>query len=113
MTPEIADSQRDDLTGLPDAHSAYAMLARWQADYAARGHVAPIHAMLLGLGRFDTVNLAYGEATGDVLVKRSAWRLHFAEDDLVRNDAGRADWWWLSLIAALSPVQFRTLAMAG
>ncbi|MCB2089547.1 MAG: EAL domain-containing protein [Sphingomonadaceae bacterium] len=82
MTPEIADSQRDDLTGLPDAHSAYAMLARWQADYAARGHVAPIHAMLLGLGRFDTVNLAYGEATGDgALVEVARRILHFAEDE--------------------------------
>ncbi|MCP5397636.1 MAG: EAL domain-containing protein [Sphingomonadaceae bacterium] len=88
MIPEIADSQRDDLTGLPDAASAYATLARWQADYAARGHTAPIHAMLLGLGRFDTVNLAYGEATGDgALVEVARRILHFAEDEFESGTA--------------------------
>jgi EAL domain-containing protein (putative c-di-GMP-specific phosphodiesterase class I)/GGDEF domain-containing protein len=77
-----ASGARDDLTGLLGTDTAHAMLARWQAEYAARGAVAPIHAMLLGLGRFETVNLAYGEAAGDgALVEVAKRILHFAEDE--------------------------------
>lgn len=81
--PDIhADKARDRLTGLPGPADARAVLAGWQADYAARGHVAPVQAMLLGLGRFDTVNLAYGEAAGDGALAEVARRiLHFAEDE--------------------------------
>lgn len=77
-----ANGARDDLTGLSGAATARATLARWQADYSARGAVAPVHAMLLGLGRFETVNLAYGEAAGDgALVEVAKRILHFAEDE--------------------------------
>ncbi|MFV0646055.1 MAG: GGDEF domain-containing phosphodiesterase [Sphingomonadaceae bacterium] len=79
---EHGTALRDDLTGLPVASVARATLDKWQSDYAARGHIAPIHAMLVGLGRFEAVNLAYGEAAGDgALVEIARRILHFAEDE--------------------------------
>ena len=80
---------RDDLTGLPGADAARAMLAAWQ--HRPEGEVpmrpAPIHAMMLGLGRFDTVNLAYGEAAGDGALVEVARRIaHFASDEFEEGD---------------------------
>ncbi|ANY20439.1 Phytochrome-like protein cph2 [Tsuneonella dongtanensis] len=43
--------------------------------------------MLLGLGRFDAVNLAYGEAAGDgALVEVARRLLHFAADELADGE---------------------------
>jgi len=48
---------------------------------------APVHAMMLGLGRFDTVNLAYGEAAGDGALVEVARRIaHFASDEFDEGD---------------------------
>ena len=75
-------AMRDELTGLAGTDAAHDTLARWQAQAAEDGGVAPVHAMLVALGRFDTINLAYGEATGDsALVAISQRILHFAQDE--------------------------------
>ncbi len=93
---------RDLLTGLAGPREAQAKLAAWQADRPASGRPAPVHAMLLGLGRFDTVNLAYGEATGDGALAEVARRiLHFADDEFEGGD-------WLA--ARIGGGQFLLLA---
>ncbi len=66
---------RDALTGLVGSETVRARLSEWQAAEGAKG-VAPVHAMLVGLGRFDTVNLAYGEAAGDSALIEVAARLN-------------------------------------
>lgn len=68
---------RDPLTGLMDRDAAQARLAEWLAAGAQ------VHAILIGLRRFDAVNLAYGAATGDAALAATAGRLnHFAADEL-------------------------------
>lgn len=81
-----AERPRDALTGLPDAGAVRAMLERWRAD-AGGDRAAPVHAMIVGLGRFDAVNLAYGEAAGDGALAEIARRiLLFAGDELASAD---------------------------
>jgi diguanylate cyclase len=76
-------SGRDSLTGLADAAALSARLGEWRAAQQA----APVHALLIGLGRFDAVNLAYGEATGDgALVEVARRVLHFAADELAAGE---------------------------
>ena len=75
-------AMRDELTGLANAAAAQEQVEQWQADAVREGKTAPIHALLVGLGRFDAVNLAYGEAAGDGALVAIAQRiLHFAEDE--------------------------------
>ncbi|HTM96228.1 MAG TPA: GGDEF domain-containing phosphodiesterase [Croceibacterium sp.] len=82
MASVLNEHPRDRLTGLAGIDAALARIARWTAD-ARPGGAAPVHAMLLGLRRFDTVNLAYGEAAGDsALVAVAARILHFASEEL-------------------------------
>ena len=77
---------RDALTGLLGPEQAQARIDDWLGDAKARGEVAPIHVMLLGLRRFDTVNLAYGERAGDsALVEIAARILRFADDEFDRE----------------------------
>ncbi|MCT2558223.1 bifunctional diguanylate cyclase/phosphodiesterase [Tsuneonella sp. YG55] len=77
----------DALTGLADAAALERRLADWQDQGLAGGQVAPVHALLVGLGRFDAVNLAYGEAAGDgALVELARRLLHFAADELADGD---------------------------
>ena len=72
--PEIL---RDPLTGLMNRDAAQAQLADWLAAGAQ------VHAVLIGLRRFDAVNLAYGAATGDAALAATAGRLnHFAAEEL-------------------------------
>ncbi|GMN12433.1 EAL domain-containing protein [Altererythrobacter sp. MTPC7] len=74
---EMAAIERDMLTGLPGRAASLARLDEWLA-----GSGPPVHAMVLSLGRFETVNLAYGEAAGDGALAEIARRLvHFAEDE--------------------------------
>jgi EAL domain-containing protein (putative c-di-GMP-specific phosphodiesterase class I)/GGDEF domain-containing protein len=82
MATVLQEHPRDRLTGLAGIDAALARIADWAA--AARpGDAAPVHALLLGLRRFDTVNLAYGEAAGDsALVAVAARILHFASEEL-------------------------------
>jgi predicted signal transduction protein with EAL and GGDEF domain len=77
--------RRDRLTGLPDAVGARAQLAAWAGETSDRG--GAVHAMLIGLGRFDAVNLAYGEAAGDGALVEVARRMsHFAEDEFAPGE---------------------------
>lgn len=70
-----ADDVRDSLTGLPGIAGA----ASWFEGHQ-RGYV---HAMLLGLHRFRTVNLAYGHSGGDSVLAEIARRIaDFAAEEL-------------------------------
>lgn len=78
-----ADGLRDRLTGLPDVEAVRARLSDWNALDAGQGKPPRVHAMLVGLRRFDTVNLAYGEAAGDYALGEVASRIsHFAANEL-------------------------------
>ena len=72
---------RDRLTGLEGLAGARARLERWR-DEAGEGP-APVQAMLIGLRRFDAVNLAYGADAGDAALVEVAGRLlHFAAAEI-------------------------------
>lgn len=80
---DVLDQDRDALTGLVGSDGARARIVEWQQQAVLEGETAPIHALMLGLRRFDTVNLAYGEAAGDsALVAVAARILRFAADEL-------------------------------
>lgn len=71
--------QRDRLTGLPGAQDAGAWLQR-----AATSDF--VHAMVVGLHRFRSVNLAYGKTGGDLVLAEIARRIaDFARDELGRD----------------------------
>lgn len=77
LPPEAPDSIRDAVTGLPGRDAVRARLGDWLAGGAQ------VHALLLGLRRFDALNLAYGTAAGDAALAEVAVRLrHFATDEL-------------------------------
>ena len=76
------EDKRDALTGLVDAVQAKGRIARWLADWRDRDDGDPLHAMLIAVGRIDTVNLAYGANTGDSALVEIAQRvIHFASDE--------------------------------
>ncbi|WP_371819611.1 EAL domain-containing protein [Erythrobacter sp. 3-20A1M] len=76
---------RDPLTGLLNYESARDILHGW---LSGSGEGPQIHAMLVGLGRFDAVNLAYGEAAGDGALAEVAQRLlHFSRDEFELQDS--------------------------
>lgn len=67
-------------TGLVDTEEAREILGMWLAEGEAR-----VHAMLLVLGRFDSVNLAHGAQTGDYALGEVGRRMaHFAQDEFAR-----------------------------
>ena len=69
---------RDALTGLPGVEAVRERLRAWSADEGST-----LHALLLGLRRFDAVNLAYGTSAGDLALAEVAARLtHFAAAEL-------------------------------
>lgn len=79
MSPR-GEPARDPITGLPDVEAARARLAEWAGKDNAAG---PVHAILLGLERFDAVNLAYGATAGDSALAEVASRLsHFAAAEI-------------------------------
>jgi len=81
--PHHLSHSRDALTGLADAPALLATLEHWRQAGRETGRAPPVHALLVGLGRFDAVNLAYGEAAGDgALVEVARRMLHFAGDEL-------------------------------
>lgn len=81
------DDRRDALTGLVDAVQAKSRIARWLDDWRNRENGDPLHAMLIAVGRIDTVNLAYGANTGDSALVEIAQRvLHFASDEFETAD---------------------------
>jgi len=80
---DLTDAFRDPVTGLPSAEAVRARLGEWLAEAAATGEPARIHAMLLGLRRFDTINLAFGAAAGDGALSEVSARIsHFAAAEL-------------------------------
>lgn len=75
---EFRPDDRDALTGLPGVEAVRERLRSWSA-----GEGATLHALLLGLRRFDAVNLAYGTSAGDLALAEVAARLtHFAAAEL-------------------------------
>ena len=77
LPPDDFDASRDAVTGLPGAEAARARLGEW----LARGE--QVQALLVGLRRFDAVNLAYGAASGDLALGELAGRIkHFAAAEL-------------------------------
>jgi diguanylate cyclase len=77
MFPDHLSAERDALTGLPGRETARERLGEWLAAGLQ------VHALLLGLRRFDAVNLAYGTAAGDTALAEVAGRVrHFAADEL-------------------------------
>jgi EAL domain-containing protein (putative c-di-GMP-specific phosphodiesterase class I)/GGDEF domain-containing protein len=75
--------ERDALTGLIGPEGAHIRIAHWEETAQRLGEIAPIHAMMLGLRRFETVNLAYGAHAGDSALIEVAQRiLDFVEDEL-------------------------------
>lgn len=114
--PEHASTDsRDSLTGLSDPSHAKATIARWQDEWPGDEIACPIHAMLISLGRIDTVNVAFGESAGDGALVEVAQRIrHFAGDELdstawvaarlsggnflllARQQCSRERWQWLA-----------------
>jgi diguanylate cyclase len=81
--PAEFDAQRDALTGLPGIAALRVRLDEWIADGQAKGEGQRLHALLLGLRRFDTLNLAYGTVAGDAALAVVAARLsRFAAREL-------------------------------
>ena len=94
---------RDSLTGLADQAFARETIARWQRDWPGEMVTCPIQAMLVTLGRIDAVNVAFGEAAGDVALVEVAQRIkHFADDEFESTNA------WLA--ARLSGGHFLVVA---
>lgn len=106
---------RDSLTGLADPSHARATIERWQQEWPRDAIACPIHAMLISLGRIDTVNVAFGEDAGDGALVEVAQRIrHFAADELessawvaarlsggnflllARQQCSRERWQWLA-----------------
>lgn len=76
-----AHGDRDPITGLPGPEAARQRIAEWIV--RGNGEGGHVHALLLGLRRFDAVNLAYGAAAGDIALAEVGARLaHFAADEL-------------------------------
>ena len=80
MTLSVADdtdAMRDAVTGLPGREAARARLTQWLEEGRQ------VHALLIGLRRFDAVNLAYGSASGDAALAEVAHRVkQFAANEL-------------------------------
>ena len=81
--PSDFDAQRDALTGLPGMAAVRSRLDAWIGESRTAGEGPRLHALMLGLRRFDTLNLAYGAAAGDAALTEVAARLsHFAAREL-------------------------------
>lgn len=75
LTLPDADLGRDTLTGLPGMAAVTSWLQRHQRGY--------VHAMLVGLHRLRSVNLAYGQAGGDLALVEIGRRIaDFAVEEL-------------------------------
>ena len=83
------DDNYDHLTGLTNAGRAREVLGQWLGEGDAR-----VHALLLALGRFDSVNLAHGAVAGDFALTETARRIaHFGTDEFAEGEwfAARLD----------------------
>lgn len=98
LAPEPNEASRDTVTGLPGREATRLKLAEW----LAQGE--PVHALLIGLRRFDAVNSAFGSLTGDSALLEISQRIrHFA--------GGELDGPWL--VARSSGGQFLLIASEG
>jgi EAL domain-containing protein (putative c-di-GMP-specific phosphodiesterase class I)/GGDEF domain-containing protein len=78
-----AKSPRDRLSGSSGLESARGRIAEWMANEGIEEGATHLHAMLIGLRRFDAVNLAYGEAAGDDALEEVSTRMaNFAAGEL-------------------------------
>lgn len=81
MTGKMSEHRLDDrdaLTGLAGVDAVRERLRAWGQEGSTT-----LHALLIGLRRFDAVNLAYGTATGDLALAEVAARLtHFSASEL-------------------------------
>ena len=83
LRPGDTETLRDALTGLPGIAAVRARLEQWNGQGKSDGEGPRLHALLLGLRRFDTVNLAYGQAAGDAALATVAARMsRFAAREL-------------------------------
>ena len=74
---------RDAVTGLPSIETVRGRIEHWFDQADDGGEPACVHALLLGLRRFDAVNLAYGASAGDAALAEVAARIcRFAESEL-------------------------------
>ena len=115
LPDSIASDSSDALTGLGDHPQLRRAVASWKATWPASAGACPIHAMLISLGRIDTVNVAFGETVGDGALVEVGHRIrHFANDELeghpwmaarlsggtfmlvTRADVSRERWQWLA-----------------
>lgn len=88
LPKDMIGETRDPLTGLADPAQARATIARWQKDWPRDTIACPMHAMLITLGRIDTVNVAFGETAGDGALVEVAERIkYFAADELESSSA--------------------------
>ena len=65
LSQEMIYETRDTLTGLADQAQARETIAQWQRDWPHKSIACPMQAMMITLGRIDTVNVAFGETAGD------------------------------------------------
>lgn len=81
--PHPSAVDRDALTGLVGPDYAQQRISDWEDAAQRASRIAPIHVMMLGLRRFETVNLAYGEHAGDSALIEVARRImDFAGEEL-------------------------------
>jgi EAL domain-containing protein (putative c-di-GMP-specific phosphodiesterase class I)/GGDEF domain-containing protein len=77
------DAPRDPVTGLPAIETVRGRIADWLGQGSTGGAPARVHMLLLGMRRFDAVNLAYGASVGDAALVQVASRIcRFAEGEL-------------------------------
>ncbi len=69
------EARSDALTGLPGIAAVRARLEEWNGQARGDGDAPRLHALLVGLRRFDTINLAYGHAAGDAALATVAARM--------------------------------------
>ena len=80
---QIERGERERVFGSAGLESARSRIAEWMAGEGLAEGGAELHAMLVGLRRFDAVNLAYGMAAGDEALEEVTARLaNFAAREL-------------------------------
>ncbi len=80
---DMIRTSQDALTGLGDLPQLRATVSSWSENWPESAGTCPIHAMMITLGRIDTVNVAFGETAGDGALVEVAHRIrHFANDEL-------------------------------
>lgn len=78
-----AKVRRDPQSGSPGLETARSRIADWMESEGIEEGSTHLHAMLIGLRRFDAVNLAYGEAAGDDALEEISDRMKsFAAGEL-------------------------------